>query len=309
MTTDCKHHPIETYINQSAVGKIPRDAPRQAWKNFHKKWQTESLTAYDLAANVWRGYSFAPVFAERKVKRDFKLAWHIGLDFDCADERAEISQLMEDDIINYFSSFIYYTPSSKPPAYKSRVVFVFDKPISDVDQYEEILDAFAWWFPDTDQSTQDAARFFYGSKGAKLEGNWSVLPLKSATYIVDEYHKAVPKKKKSVTAYKPKKGDEKDVADALTHIPKKLDYKAWLAVLMAIHSAFPNERGIQLCDSWSPGYDGEIEDKFDSFDRTKRNGITLRTLFKLAQDNGWKPKHNGSLYKGNKRSYDFRSLL
>lgn len=299
MNPDERDHQIEVSINRWAVSKIPRDAKRGAWKTFHKHWHRETLGARELAVEVYKGYSFAPCFNGRKIKDDFDCAWHLALDFDCADHRSSFDHLMQDDLIDWFSSFLYYTPSSKPPAYKSRVVFIFDKPVKTLDEYEEIQDAFAWRFPDSDQSTTDGARFYYGSLKGKVEPNWSILPLDSAAEIVEQYREANPPKIVTAKNYQPVVSDEKKVQSALRHIPVKQSYLEWLKVCMAVHSGFPNNVGIGLLESWSPGYDGEIADKFNSFNRTKSDGVTLRTLYKIAIDHGWKPPRNGG-YKSNK---------
>ncbi len=82
------------------------------------------------------------------------------------------------------------------------------------------------------------------------------------------------------------------VAEALSFIPNwsineregGLEYRDWLAVLMAIHSAYPGEEGIDLCEAWSPGFPGEIEAKFKSFQGT---GYTMATVAHMARSHGW----------------------
>ena len=187
-----KNSAVAVSINRSVVGKIPRDAPQKAWARFHSQWQPEAMNAHELAVNVWKGYSFAPVFKTRKIKADFSEAWHLALDYDCGDERAKFDNLLEDYVIKTYSSFLYYTPSSEPPAYKARVVFIFDKPYRTVEEYEKVIKAFAWRYPDSDQSTTDAARFFYGSLGAELRGQWSLLPQNIAAEVVDMHEKEAP---------------------------------------------------------------------------------------------------------------------
>jgi hypothetical protein len=293
MESDERDRQIEVSINRWATSKIPRNAKRGAWKTFHDNWKRESMGARDLAVEVYKGYSFAPCFNGRKIKADFDCAWHLALDFDCADERASFEHLLQDDLIEWFSSFLYYTPTSDPPAYKSRVVFIFDEPVLTVEAYEDIQAAFAWRFPDSDQSTTDAARFFYGSKKGDLHPQWSILPLESAKEIVRQHKAAIPKKAITAKNYQPITPDDEKVQQALKHIPVKQSYVEWLRVCMAVHSAYPNQKGISLLESWSPGYDGEIADKFNSFDRTKTDGVTIRTLYKIAIDHGWKPLRNG----------------
>ena len=82
-----------------------------------------------------------------------------------------------------------------------------------------------------------------------------------------------------------KKADVNDVREALKHIAPQGDYNDhWVPVLMAIHSQFPDEIGIALAEEWSPGYEGEIEQKFASF---KSNGVTIGTLFHKAKEGGY----------------------
>lgn len=82
-----------------------------------------------------------------------------------------------------------------------------------------------------------------------------------------------------------------DIRAALKHIPPQGGYYDWLRVLMAIHDAMPNSEGIAIAEAWSPGYKGEIERKFYSFDQTPKDGVTIGTLFHLAQENGYKAQH------------------
>jgi hypothetical protein len=77
---------------------------------------------------------------------------------------------------------------------------------------------------------------------------------------------------------------EQEIADALRYIPTRMAYDEWCAILMAVHSELPDERGIQLCEAWSPGYKGEIAKKFAS---VRKSGTTIATLFHLAKAHGY----------------------
>lgn len=82
--------------------------------------------------------------------------------------------------------------------------------------------------------------------------------------------------------------DEAEIARALSHIPSRGDYNTdWLPILMAVHDAMPDERGVALIESWSPGYPGEVARKFRSFDRTAKGGVTVATLFGIAKRYGF----------------------
>lgn len=79
------------------------------------------------------------------------------------------------------------------------------------------------------------------------------------------------------------------IREMLAAIPRQLDYLDWLRVLASVHSQFPNQTGIQLCEEWSPGYPGEVAQKFRSFKRQNGNTVSLGTLFWLARKHGWRP--------------------
>lgn len=101
-----------------------------------------------------------------------------------------------------------------------------------------------------------------------------------------------------------------DIEDALKVMPVHGDYGGyWLRVLMAVHDAFPDERGVSLIEAWSPGKRGEVRRKFLSFDRTAKDGVTIATLFHMAKDYGWQPKRNPAKQKSAAGKYDLRTQL
>ena len=106
--------------------------------------------------------------------------------------------------------------------------------------------------------------------------------------VYDDFEqRSIPVKPRPVTA---QTTDEAEIAKALSHIPAQGDYNAdWLPILMAVHDALPDDRGVALVESWSPGYEGEVARKWRSFDRTARGGITIKTLFHRAMQFGYEP--------------------
>lgn len=85
--------------------------------------------------------------------------------------------------------------------------------------------------------------------------------------------------------------DEAEIARALAVLPPQGDYNTdWLPILMAVHDAFPDERGIALIERWSPGYKGEVARKWRSFETAERaNRITIASLFHRAKQYGYEP--------------------
>ena len=81
---------------------------------------------------------------------------------------------------------------------------------------------------------------------------------------------------------------------ALACIPNNdADYDCWLRVGFAINSALPDGSGLDLWDGWSrqsPKYQaGECALKWHSFSPEMANGVTYRSLFLEAMENGWNP--------------------
>jgi hypothetical protein len=102
---------------------------------------------------------------------------------------------------------------------------------------------------------------------------------------------------------------EQRVRDILARMPTHGDYNSyWLPILMAVHSEFPDERGVQLIEAWSPGTRGEVRRKFRSFDRTAKNGISIGTLFHMAQDHNAIPRR-AMKRKTGRHQYDLRDAL
>ena len=83
------------------------------------------------------------------------------------------------------------------------------------------------------------------------------------------------------------------IQSALDSLPVKLiiDREAWLKVCCALHHEFDgNDDGFKRFDEWSKragdAY-GETQETWDSL-KGRDDGITIATLYKLAQDNGWR---------------------
>lgn len=97
-----------------------------------------------------------------------------------------------------------------------------------------------------------------------------------------------------------------EVKEALTYIDPNCVYYEWLEIACAIKHQFNNNLGFDLWDQWSskgqkyPGQD-ELIKKWGTIkaQTPDRVPITIRTLFKKAQDNGWQPKDLGlKLFEG-----------
>ena len=76
-----------------------------------------------------------------------------------------------------------------------------------------------------------------------------------------------------------------EIREILRYVPDRMDYLDWIKALIAVHSVMPNETGIQLCEEWSPGTEGEIARNFRCFDRGTR--VSFGWLVSVAKSHGY----------------------
>lgn len=198
-------HKIEVMLSKSLKGKAPPEWRKEVeWRSFHKSFTRTVLTPRQLAAMIWQGYSFTPVYKNgRRKEENFVAAWHMAFDFD--GDGAALDYLTSDTSIPWmFASFAYSTPSSTKDHPKSRVVFIFDEPLESAELTREVYRAIAWQFKRqgsiTDPSCKDPLRLYYGSPNCKVVTNWSYLKTHShdderpsmTDFFIDEYNKAHP---------------------------------------------------------------------------------------------------------------------
>lgn len=195
-------HAIKVMVSHTLKGKAPKSWAKADWAQYHKSFAETAVTPYGLAAEIWRGYSFTPIFNGRRTEENFTEAWHIAFDFD--GDGAALDYLMRaQSFAWYFASFAYSTPSSTPEQPKSRVVFVFDQPITSPDRMRQIYLALAWRFNADgsfcDPQCKDPLRLYYGSPQCEVIGNWSMLATvpqgngqSMVDLLIDEYAAANP---------------------------------------------------------------------------------------------------------------------
>lgn len=196
-------HKIKIMLNKSLVGKAPPEWGREEWRRYYKAFRAAELTPRELAAMIFMGYSFTPVYSNgRRIEENFAEAHHIAFDFD--SDNAGLDHLFRVGSFAWmFASFGYSTPSSTPEAPRSRVVFVFDFPIVDAQYFRELYQAIAWIFTTegspTDRQCKDPLRLYYGSPQCQMVGNWAVLStsegslgLSTCDLLIERYKLANP---------------------------------------------------------------------------------------------------------------------
>lgn len=193
---DCRDHQIEVMVNHYCKDKMPEDGN---WKKYNSSFRRIETTARGLAIEVFKGYSFCPVFEGRRRKENFVAAWHIGVDFDSGNERSTLDYLAKQDFINYYASFGYTTPSHTDEMPKARIIWVFNEPITDKQTYETLAKALLWRFPWADKAAKDALRLFFGSSNCKVWDNWSIFQKDAWQNLIDIYQAANPPQRKKET--------------------------------------------------------------------------------------------------------------
>jgi hypothetical protein len=166
---------------------------KMAWSWYNRHFTPIETTAHGLAVQVWNGNAFTPIYKDNwRRKVNFLVAHHIAFDFDTGDGRSSLDNIAQDWVYQEYGAFLYSTPSSTAEHPKSRMVFVFDKPITDIDRYELLYKAMLnLRFPHADQSVKDAARLFFGSYRCEVRGNWQLLTGDGQDDLIDAYNQAL----------------------------------------------------------------------------------------------------------------------
>lgn len=304
---------IYVAVNQKYTVKIGHDHPKK-W-DYNNTFTNMDLPAVrDLAVWTYKGHPYCGqhVHVNISYKENGVIKHHsaryrdnfircnvFSLDFD--KQRPEfdsIHALLTRPFVQDYGGYLYATTSSTEERPRTRVVFVCDTVLEDVDRYALLSQAFTWHFQDADQNCFDPLRIFAGSKrspAVKILDN--VLPLRILDNFVvrfQEHLKAQHEESKRKLALSLESDDFSiaRVREALRHIPAdkgRLDYNEWMYVVKAIYDISPDETGIALAEEWSGERNrGEIPAMFRSFAHyTGGRKRTFRTLFWMATQRGW----------------------
>lgn len=279
-------------ISPPLSGKIPDGS--QFWQEFNASFENNELPSEGIAGRIYDGCAITTWHRNNwRTSANYLLGQHIGIDFDAGDNSSNLVALCADPFIKKYAAIVYTTPSHTPEAPRSRVVFLLDTPIHQAKNYTLAVSALLWLYGTADRKCKDPVRFFYGGKPGACQMEWepNVLPLVVVKDMIEKYQSTGLRMKHtaSTTPYQTKTPDEARIVESLKVIPAwGIEYDQWVAVLMAIHSALPNERGLSIAEQWAQGKDGEVRRKWQSF---KTNGnssgaVTIATVFGLAKEFG-----------------------
>lgn len=185
---------VDVMTSTALINKAPA---RFDWSRYYSTFRRQTMTPRELAVSVWRGYGFTPVWHTARREENFVSAGHMAFDFDAGDETSSLDYIMRDGTFAWmFASFAYTTVSHTEEAPRARVVFVLEYPIESPIEYRRVYQAVAWYIASdgsrTDPACKDPLRLYYGSKGARVWPNWSLLGKGTIDYITGEYAAAHP---------------------------------------------------------------------------------------------------------------------
>jgi hypothetical protein len=273
--------------------KIPYGDPY--WSTFNASFENQSLTQTEVATSLYDGRPITTQHSDHwRHSRNYIMGQHLGIDFDTEDSHSSLPVLLKDPFIHKHASLLYTTPSHTPDKPRSRAIFLLNTPIKQPSNYVLAASALLWIFGTADRQCKDAVRFFYGGRPGACEMEWlgNELPLDIIKDLIKRYQTTGQQARKHLhTNYTPNGANETEVVDALKKIDAwSIGYDEWVDVLMAIHSEFPGANGESIAESWAQGKDGEVEQKWRSFNA---NGSTLGrvgigTMFKMAIERGYK---------------------
>lgn len=273
--------------------KLEPGAPE--WHAFNGSFVNREMRQMDIAQALYEGHPITTQHANHwRHSRNYQAGQHIGMDFDTEDQRSTLKTLQQDPFIARYGAILYTTMSHTPAAPRARAIFLLDQPIMQARNYALASAALLWVFGSADRQCKDAARFFYGGRPGACEMEWlaNELPLELVKDLIRRYQQTGQHARRQVNArYQGQTPDETELMDALKAIdPWTIDYDEWVAVLMAIHSAYPNETGLSIAESWADGKAGEVEHKWRGFrpDGNPQGKVGVGTLFAVAKQHGWK---------------------
>ncbi len=264
------------------------------WRVFNGSFVNQELTQTSIASRLYDGCPITTWLSPAwRTTENYQCGQHVGLDFDTGDARSTLGALLKDHFIAKYAAILYTTLSHTPDAPRARVIFLLDQPIYQAKNYVLAAAALLWLFGTADRQCKDPVRFFYGGKPGACEMEWPahVLPLEIVKDLIGRYQRSgLMERTRQRRQYTPGTTEERTVVDALHAInPWDIPYDQWLAVLMAIHSEWPNDTGLSIADAWADGKPNEVAHKWKSFDQDggAQGRVTLGTLFAIAKEHGW----------------------
>ncbi len=214
------------------------------------------------------------------------------------DPQLTLEAALTHPFLSRYAAAIYTSPSHKPTWHKLRAVIPLPRFLP-ADDYESVAQLVLEEFPMADPACSDAGRVFFGNTntevyflgGEPLPPEWIARAKNQAAQRQAEQERIRQERLKWLETQNT--DSTKELAlEALKYIPPRQPgtgtYNESLTVLMALVDLFGSASAESIAETWSPSDRKAgwiIPQKIRSF---KRNGVTVGSLFHIAQQYGWK---------------------
>lgn len=282
------------------------------WDKFNDGFRNMELDILRFCNAIYMGFPYCPWMEGRRKVENFQLAQHIAIDMDCADGRADMETLQRHPLVQTYGAIIHETPSHRPEAPRSRVIFILDEPIQDANGYKVAIQTVTDLFDGSDPACVDSARFFYGNGGlhmtGRTEGIWfnpeACLPLAELRRFarirmakqreLEQQNRTqwVQKATPSGNSREPPgRGDQmtlNELRERLGHVnPYAMGYETWLKLIAAIRHCY-GDAAFGVVKAWSdiPKEEPLTESKWNSLKDSHPNPAGYGTIVQIVQELG-----------------------
>lgn len=296
---------IRIAISKMSFVEKPKDIN---WAELNDSFINAEVDVMRFCNAVYQGRPFCAWMNGRRKQENFDQAQHIAVDLDTGDYRSSFDALVEHPLVTQYGAIIYETPSHKPMAPKSRVVFLLDEPIKSADGYRVALEAIYSLFDGADPACVDPSRFFFGNgKLAREErhnGIWFSdyirFPVADLRMFAKQYisNKKLQQKqqaeeyKPAANSVQPRESEEKPTLDQVESLlarvdPYSVDYEMWFKTVAALKHEY-GDGALGAAARWSDrsGKDPLTQSKWKSITSSHGKPATLATILKVVKEHG-----------------------
>jgi hypothetical protein len=280
---------IKVAINSLYPGeKIENGDDR--WSEFNGGFETVEITINELLEAIRKGYAFCPALKRPWRKGDnFESTQYLCLDFDTEDEQSSFATLKKNEFVKQYGSFLYTSLGHTPEKPRSRVGFILDQPVTDGPTYLRYVQSMLKMFDIADKHASDLTRLWFGSnpKTGKTKALGKQLPVAILDKMVE-----LDKPKEDGETFFSERSDEISESTlnavlSLIAISTWDDRNEWVAIGMAIQTAFPSELGLEIWKRYSQKSTkykaGDCEREWKSFSSDRKEKRGIGTIFFYAR--------------------------
>lgn len=164
---------IQMGISSISIDHKPSPAEYQ---NIYNSFSNELIEPEELAFVVAAGQSFGHWAGKPRIVSNWQSAQFVGVDLEKHPDAA-LPIATENPFYKLYGQMAYTTISHKPDEPRSRLVFILDKPIDDVEVWHWGARAIAEMFgAASDLAAADRGRSFLGNPNANIIVNNRLLP-------------------------------------------------------------------------------------------------------------------------------------